>query len=111
MTERLAQYGRPIQITEIGATSSSTAESVASGDLPLPELPYSWHHHWDEELQAEWLEQIYTILYSKPWIEAISSYDFVDPNSFIENGGLLASPAGEPKPAYRRLERLERSGG
>ena len=111
MTERLEKYGRPVQITEIGATSGPTAESIASGELPLPELPYSWHRHWDEELQAEWLEQIYTVLYSKPWIEAINWYDFVDPYSFIDNGGLLASPAGEPKPAYRRLERLEKEWG
>jgi GH35 family endo-1,4-beta-xylanase len=111
MTERLKKYGRPVQITEIGATSGPTAESVASGEYPLPDLPHSWHRHWDEELQAEWLEQIYTILYSKPWIEAINWYDFVDPYSFVDNGGLLASPAGETKAAYRRLERLEREWG
>lgn len=107
MTERLAKYGRPVQITEIGTTSGPTAESIASGELPLPELPYSWHRHWDQELQADWLEQIYTILYSKPWIEAINRYDFVDAYSFIDNGGLLANPAGETKAAYRRLERMK----
>jgi hypothetical protein len=108
MTERLEQYSRPVQITEIGATSGPTAESIASGELPLPDLPYSWHRHWDPELQAEWLEQIYTILYSKPWIEAINWYDFVDPYSFVDNGGLLASPEGEKKPVYHRLEKLQK---
>ncbi len=107
MTERLKVYGRPIQITEIGVTSGPTLESIASGDHPLPHLPYSWHRHWDEELQAEWLEQIYTILYSKTWIEAINWYDFVDPYSFLSNGGLLASPEGKKKPAFDRLKRIQ----
>jgi GH35 family endo-1,4-beta-xylanase len=111
MTERLAKYGRPIQITEIGATSGPTKASVASGDLPLPTLPYSWHRHWDRELQAEWMEQVYTILYSKPWIEAINWYDFVDPYSFIEEGGLLASPDGVKKPAFHRLRAMREKWG
>ncbi len=103
MTERLKKYGRPVQITEIGTTSGPTKESIMSGEMELPELPYPWHRHWDEELQAEWLEQIYTIFYSKPWVEAINWYDFVDPYSFIQNGGLLSSPKGETKPAYERV--------
>ncbi len=111
MIERLEKFGRPVQITEIGTTSGPTVESIATGEMPLPDYPYSWHRHWDEELQADWLEQVYTILYSKPWIEAINWYDFVDPYSFIDNGGLLAKPTGETKPAYHRLERLEREWG
>ena len=107
MTERLAQYGRPIQITEIGTTSGPTPESIASGELGLPELPYAWHRHWDPELQAEWIDQIYTAFYSKPWVEAINWYDFVDPYSFVENGGLLASPDGALKPAYHRLKEIQ----
>jgi GH35 family endo-1,4-beta-xylanase len=107
MTERLQKFGKPVQITEIGTTSGPTKETVASGDYVLPDHPYSWHRHWDEELQAEWLEQVYTILYSKPWIEAINWYDFVDPYSFIQNGGLIASPKGEKKSAYMRLQNLK----
>jgi hypothetical protein len=54
------------------------------------------------------MEDIYTILYSKSWIEAINWYDFVDPYSFIQNGGLLANPEGELKPAYYRLKGLRK---
>jgi GH35 family endo-1,4-beta-xylanase len=107
MAERLKKYGKPIQITEIGTTSGPTKETITSGDYVLPNHPYSWHREWDLELQAEWLEQIYTILYSKPWIEAINWYDFVDPYSFIKNGGLVANPEGEIKPAYTRLKNLK----
>lgn len=108
MIERLKKFGKPVQITEIGTTSGPTKETVASGEYVLPEHPYSWHRSWDEDLQAEWLEQIYTILYSKSWIEAINWYDFVDPFSFIKNGGLLANPEGKVKAAYLRLKKLKR---
>jgi endo-1,4-beta-xylanase len=107
MTERLQKFGKPVQITEIGTTSGPTQETVASGKYKLPDHPYSWHRQWDEELQAEWLERMYTIIFSKPWIEAVNWYDFVDPFSFIPNGGLLRSPKGEIKPAYSRLKKLK----
>ena len=107
MTERLQKFGKPVQITEIGTTSGPTKETVASGKYELPNHPYSWHSEWDPELQADWLEQMYTIIYSKPWIEAVNWYDFVDPYSFIPNGGLLSSPEGEKKAAYYRLKNLK----
>jgi GH35 family endo-1,4-beta-xylanase len=107
MTERLKKFGKPVQITEIGTTSGPTKETVESGKYELPNRPYSWHREWDQDLQAEWLEQMYTILYSKPWIEAINWYDFVDPYSFIPNGGLLANPEGEMKEAYKRVIKIK----
>ncbi len=106
MTERLKKFGKPVQITEIGTTSGPTKETVESGKYEIPNRPYSWHREWDQDLQADWLEQIYSIMYSKPWIEAINWYDFVDPYSFIQNGGLLANPEGEKKEAYHRIIKL-----
>jgi len=73
----------------------------------LPTEPYIWHRPWDQELQADWLEGLYTLAYSKPWIEAVNWYDFVDPFSFIKNGGLLESPQGEKKAAFERLMKLQ----
>ena len=109
MAERLKKFGKPVHITEIGTTSGPTKETVASGKYEIPDRPYSWHREWDKYLQAEWLEQMYTVIYSKPWIEAVNWYDFVDPYSFIQNGGLLANTDGETKEAYNRLKKLKKS--
>lgn len=108
MTERLKKYGRPVQITEIGTTAGPTRETIMSGEFELPQLPFSWHRHWDDELQADWMEQIYTIFYAKDWVEAINWYDFADPYSFIDNGGFLKSPSGPERPIYNRLKSLQR---
>lgn len=101
--ERHEQFGKPVQITEVGATSGPTKDSINSGTLEIPQEPFIWHRHWDQDLQAEWIESLYNLVYSKPWIEAVNWYDFVDPYSWIKGGGLLESPKGEKKEAYNRL--------
>jgi endo-1,4-beta-xylanase len=74
----------------------------------LPSGPYAWHRPWDENLQAKWMEDLYTVAYSKRFIKAVSWYDFVDPYSWIPNGGLLASPDGTKKEAFLRLATLQK---
>jgi GH35 family endo-1,4-beta-xylanase len=107
LVERFEEFGRPVQLTEVGSSSGPTKDSIHTGRLDLPTEPYIWHRHWDQELQADWLEGLYTLAYSKPWIEAVNWYDFVDPHSFIKTGGLLVSPKGEKKAAYERLVKLQ----
>lgn len=106
--ERHEQFGRPLQITEVGATSGPTKELLNSDQLKMPNEPYIWHRNWDQDLQAEWVEGLYTLAYSKPWIEAINWYDFVDPHSWIKGGGLLESPKGEKKEVYQRIIDLQK---
>jgi len=107
LIERHEQFGRPVQLTEVGASSGPTKASINDGRLGLSNEPYIWHRHWDQNLQAEWLEGLYTLAYSKPWIEAVNWYDFVDPYSWIKEGGLLESPNGEKKESYNRIIELQ----
>ena len=107
LIERLEEFGRPVQLTEVGASSGPTRQSINTGWLGMPTEPYIWHRPWDQELQADWLEGLYTLAYSKPWIEAVNWYDFVDPHSWIKTGGLLESTKGEKKAAFVRLQKLQ----
>ncbi|HEY6953159.1 MAG TPA: endo-1,4-beta-xylanase, partial [Bacteroidota bacterium] len=72
MLERLAVFGKPIYITEIGASSDLFAANPSGSIVGKPSEPYAWHRHWDEELQADWLEQVYTLYYSKSYVKAIN---------------------------------------
>ncbi|MEW6511170.1 MAG: endo-1,4-beta-xylanase [Bacteroidota bacterium] len=105
LLERLAAFGKPIYITEIGASSKLTAPAPSGAVNAPQEEPYAWHRHWDEELQADWLEQVYTLYYSKPYIKAINWYDFSDFRPFIVNGGLVREDAS-PKQSFHRLAAL-----
>ena len=105
LLERLAAIGKPIAITEIGASSNLVAPSSTGAITGSMAEPYSWHRHWDEDLQADWLEQVYTIYYSKPYIKAINWYDFSDFRPFIVNGGLIREDS-TPKRSHDRLRKL-----
>ncbi len=107
LIEKFESIGKPIQLTEVGASSGPTEESIRSGKLTVSSEPYIWRRPWDEELQADWAEAVYTYAYSRPRIEAANWYDFVDPFVWIPNGGLLRSTKGEPKAAWDRLKRMK----
>jgi GH35 family endo-1,4-beta-xylanase len=105
--ERLKDFNKPVQLTEVGATSGPSEASIKSGQLEIVNEPFIWHRHWDEELQADWIESVYSMAFSKPWIEAVNWYDFVDPYGWIKNGGLIKSPKGEKKLAFERIIQLK----
>jgi GH35 family endo-1,4-beta-xylanase len=107
LIERLEKFKRPVQLTEVGASSGPNKDSIMTGRLGLPEEPYIWHGHWTQEHQADWMEGLYTLAYSKPWIEAVNWYDFVDPHAWIKQGGLIESPKGEKKLVYERLLKMK----
>ncbi len=103
--ERFAAFGKPVYITEIGASSGPTRADVLAGKMEMPGPLYDWHRPWDEDVQADWLEALYTVFYSKPYIHAVNWYDFADFRTFIPNGGLVREDAS-PKASYRRLKGL-----
>ncbi len=106
LLERYEQFGKPLQVSEIGAPGGVTDYSIRMGKSKFPTEPHIWRRPWDEELQADWLEAVFTLAYSKPFIEAANWFDFLDPHAYIENGGLLRSPQGETKASYDRFQRL-----
>ncbi len=105
--ERYEGMGKRVQLAEIGATSSGITQEFTEEEKDFSSMPYEWRRHWDEELQADWLESIFTYGYSKKFIEAANWYDFVDPFSFLKKGGILRSPKGEKKAAFDRLINLK----
>jgi endo-1,4-beta-xylanase len=111
LVERFEQFGRPVQLTEVGASSGPSKRSVMDGSLDFPAEPHIWRRPWDEELQADWMEGLYTLAYSKPWIEACNWYDFLDGQSWIKNGGVIRSVQGDRKPVFHRLLKLKQEWG
>jgi GH35 family endo-1,4-beta-xylanase len=105
LLERFEKFNKPIYITEIGATSFGINRKNVPDPLKLSEEPYDWHRYWDEKLQADWLEQVYTLYYSRPSIKAINWYDFSDFRPFIVNGGLVREDCS-PKRSFHRLKNI-----
>ncbi len=110
MLERFAQLGKPIHITELGVSSKNEPDPTAHGREPSNSY---WHAEWSERVQADWVEQFYTLCYGKPYIHAITWWDFADRGHFWPHGGFLR-PDMTPKESYQRLkglrEKWERGG-
>jgi hypothetical protein len=107
MTERFEVFNKPMHYSEVGVSGGVTERSIKLGRVEMPNEPPLWHHQWDEETQADWLEQIYTLAYSKDYIKACNWFDFIDPGSYMQNGGLFRSEKGVPKAAYYRFKNLQ----
>ena len=75
------------------------------------DLVPGWHGPWTETMQADWLEGIYTICYSKPEFEAVGYWDFADYGGHFWPFGALLHGDITPKESYRRLLNLKKSWG
>ncbi len=90
-------FNKPIHITEQGCSSQPFDDPQATRDTPPGP---GWHGDWTENMQADWIEQLYSIFYSKQLIKAIQWWDLID--NWWAWGGLVRRDF-TPKPSYTRL--------
>ena len=103
---RYARFGLPLHFTE---------NTLISGELMPPHIVdlNDWQvDSWPttregEARQAREIEEMYTVLFSHPQVEAITSWDFVDDAWLHAPAGLLRVDNSE-KPAYHALRSLIR---
>ena len=94
--EAYARFGKPLHFTELTVLSGQHGSREGR---PWPTTPEG------EARQADYVEKLYTVLFSHPAVSAITWWDFMD-------GGWQGAPAGlvradlTPKPVYDRLMRL-----
>ena len=104
--ERFSHFNKPIHITELQIPSSSGA--VDRGDWwggGVGGARFPWHGpEFTNTIQADWVEGIYTLLYSKPYVDAATWWDMTDPG-FVPHGGLVNADMS-PKESYFRLKSL-----
>jgi GH35 family endo-1,4-beta-xylanase len=105
--ELFKRFGKPIQISEleISSTSDDPGKSEWFGG-GLGGAKYVWRgERFTEEMQADWVEAVYKMFFSKPYVDAVTWWDFSDP-AFFPGGGFLR-PDLTPKPSYERLLALQ----
>jgi endo-1,4-beta-xylanase len=105
MLDRYAALGKPLHVTELGTSSQASRDEISLVKTPTANL---WHAPWSENIQADWIEQFYTLCYAHPAVEAITWWDFADRGHFWPHGGFLRSDM-QPKESYQRLLKLRNS--
>lgn len=102
---RFAVFHKPIHFTETTVLSGPTRTGV---DMAHP--PNDWNTTpEDEEVQANYLERFYSVLFSHPSVGAITYWDFSDAGAWQNAPAGLLRRDMTPKPAYLRLLKLIRN--
>lgn len=107
-------FGKSIHFSELGWPSAHDIDPDCFFSSDHPEAGGWWHRKWDEKLQAEFLEKIFTIFLSKPKIKSITWWDLTDSgcnsdigSRFLPFGGLTRRDFS-PKPALIKLQKIKR---
>jgi GH35 family endo-1,4-beta-xylanase len=92
--DNMAEFGKPIHITEYFVPSDGTiVEGISDQRI------------WDEKNQAEAAVEFYKICFSHPGVEAITWWDLTDKKAWQEGTGLLREDLSEKK-VYNELYKL-----
>jgi len=67
-----------------------------------------WRRHWDQPLQAEWIEEVYKIALGKPFINSVTYSDLSDSdNNELPGSGLLKEDLSTKK-AFLTMAKLQK---
>jgi hypothetical protein len=106
LLDRFSTLGRPVFLTAVGVPSRATVDpnDVSEGRWD-PNLGGRWRRPWDPQLQAEWMEAVYQVALSKPFVESIAWSSLADLKQTLPGGGLFDDVL-HPKPAFTKLQQL-----
>ena len=106
LLDRFSTLGRPLFVTAIGVPGQSTPDPGDQSEGRLdPAAGGRWHRPWDPDLQAEWMEAVYHLALSKPYVESLCWADLADIRPSVAGGGLLDDVL-RPKPAFEKLQAM-----
>ncbi|HXE54053.1 MAG TPA: endo-1,4-beta-xylanase [Tepidisphaeraceae bacterium] len=106
LLDKFSTLGRPVFLTAVGAPSRATPDpqDISEGRWN-PSLGGRWRRPWDPQLQAEWMEAVYEVALSKPFVESIAWSNLADARQTLPGGGLLDDVL-QPKPSFLKLQQL-----
>lgn len=103
--DRFSHFGLPIHFTENSLLSGHLMPPQINdlNDYQIPDWPSTPE---DEERQAKEVEEMYTILFKHPQVEAISSWQFSDDGAWIGAPSGFIRKDNSLKPSYKVLQKL-----
>ena len=102
LLDKYLNLGKPI--TVVIATPSAMPDNATptSSSAPPPPQGY-WRKPWSQAVQTSWLEAVFKIALSKPFVDSVAWYEWMDrPGIELPNSGLVSQDM-QPKPAFRQL--------
>ena len=100
--DKFSTLGKPVFLTAVGCAGQATPDPGDTSDGQAnPSAGGRWRRHWDPELQAEWMDAVYHLALSKPFVESICWSNLADMHPTLPGGGVL-DDMFQPKPAFQR---------
>ena len=108
LLDKFSTLGRPVFLTAVGVPGGPRRirRSIGRAAWTPPGRPVA--RPWDPQLQAEWIEAVYQLALSKPFVESIAWANLADINPVLPGGGLLDDML-RPKPAFQNCSSSARS--
>lgn len=108
LMDEFSVHGKALHITACQVPSSVRGNlNDAWGGRAHARKAGAWHTMWSPRLQAEWLQAIYRLGTSKPFVESLCWVDLSDgPGHHLPNGGLCTADM-TPKLALTEMRHLK----
>ncbi|MFC1782022.1 endo-1,4-beta-xylanase [Planctomycetota bacterium] len=103
LLDRFGVFGKPLHLTDVQVPSQPNKHD---GNGKISEAGH-WREEWNEQIQAQWLEQVYQVALSKHFVETITWGELVDrEDGILQHGGLLKQDL-TPKKAFDTVHKLQ----
>ncbi len=105
MLDQFSAFNKPVHLTVAAPSGPVTQMMIHASETGEPIDPVSghWRRPWSPQVQSHWLEAVFQIAVSKPFVEAVAWQELADhPDIELPLGGLL-NDEFVPKGALRRL--------
>jgi hypothetical protein len=106
LLDRFSTLGRPVYLTAVDAPSRNSPDPADTSEGKLdPSHAGRWHRAWDPQVQADWLDTLIRMAYSKPYVESVAWANLADLSHDIPGGGVFDDML-KPKPSFAKLSDL-----
>lgn len=111
LLDYFAPFGKPINVVTGVPSDLVTQEMIAleTNQEAIDSNCGTWRKPWSTVVQSHWLEAMYKIVISKPYVESITWNDLVDHQEMeLPLSGLIGEDMA-PKNTFRRLVNFRRN--
>ncbi|MEM0913645.1 MAG: endo-1,4-beta-xylanase [Planctomycetota bacterium] len=111
LLDRMQPFGKPVLLTT-GVPSEPVTSwmlDAAAGGEPADDRSGSWRKPWGSDVQSLWLQAVYQIALSKPFVDAVAWMELTDHElSSLPMSGLISDEM-RPKSSVKRLIGLRKA--
>lgn len=105
LLDGFAPFGKPVFVTVAAPSQPVTSMMIANAESnePVDAASGYWRRPWSQQVQGHWLEAVFQIAISKPFVEGVAWHDIVDnPEVELPLAGLVSEEM-QAKAAFKRL--------